>query len=119
MNHVLSALAEPRRRDILRLVWRRELTAGAIAGELPVSFSAVSQHLKVLRDAGLVEVRRDGRRRWYRADPERLGPVAAALEAMWAADAISPERSKHVRPDERVVAPGPPWTSPQEQGGVE
>lgn len=80
----LALLAEPRRRDILRLVWRDERTAGDIASRMPVTFGAVSQHLRVLREAGAVTVRRDGRRRWYRANPRALGPFAAALEAMWA-----------------------------------
>ena len=80
----LTLLAEPRRREILRLVWRQERAAGEIAGVLPVTFGAVSQHLKLLREAGLVTVRREGRKRFYRALPDALGPLAAALEAMWA-----------------------------------
>jgi DNA-binding transcriptional ArsR family regulator len=85
MSALLAVLAEPSRQSILRFVWTDERTAGDIAARLPVTFSAVSQHLKVLRDNGLVEVRRDGRRRWYRARREALGPLAQALEAMWAA----------------------------------
>ncbi len=84
MNAALAAIAEPRRREILRLVWRRERAAGDIAAQMTVTFGAVSQHLRVLREAGLVVMRRDGRRRLYRADVEALGPLAAALEAMWA-----------------------------------
>jgi len=80
---MLSLVADARRGSILRQCWHRERTAGQIAAELPVTFSAVSQHLKRLRDAGLVSVRRDGRRRWYRADREALGPLAPALEALW------------------------------------
>jgi DNA-binding transcriptional ArsR family regulator len=79
----MAALAEPRRLGILRLVWDAERTAGDIAAATPVTFGAVSQHLKVLLDAGLVRVRKDGRRRWYRADHAALGPFAPALEAMW------------------------------------
>lgn len=78
-------VAEPRRREILRLVWDDELPAGAIAGHFDVTFGAVSQHLGVLRDAGYVMVRRDGNRRWYRADKDGLGPLRAALESMWTA----------------------------------
>ena len=79
------ALAEPRRREILRLVWDRERAAGEIAAEMDgISFPAVSQHLRVLRDEGMVDVRRDGRRRIYRARREALGPLADALEASWA-----------------------------------
>jgi DNA-binding transcriptional ArsR family regulator len=80
----LELVAEPRRREILRLVWREERAAGEIAAALPVTFGAVSQHLRTLREAGLVTVRREGRRRIYRAEPGVLGPLAPALEAMWA-----------------------------------
>lgn len=79
----LQAVAEPRRREILRLVWDQERPAGDIARAFDVTFGAVSQHLAVLRRAGLVRVRRDGRRRFYRADQKALGPLAAHLEAMW------------------------------------
>jgi DNA-binding transcriptional ArsR family regulator len=81
----LQVISEPRRREILRLVWDRELSSGEIAGRFDVTFGAVSQHLAVLREAGFVQVRRDGNRRFYRADRERLGPLAQALEAMWTA----------------------------------
>jgi DNA-binding transcriptional ArsR family regulator len=83
MSAMFHLVAEPRRQEILRLVWRREMTAGDIAAHLPVTFSAVSQHLRVLRDNDLVDVRRDGKRRWYRARREQLGPIAATLEALW------------------------------------
>ena len=83
MNDALNLLAEPRRREILRRTWDGEVTAGEIAAGLPVSFSAVSQHLAKLREAGLVSVRRDGRKRWYRARREALGPLAEWLEAEW------------------------------------
>lgn len=81
---MLSAIASPRRQEILRLVWQEERTAGDIARALPdVTFGAVSLQLKRLSDAGLVAVRGDGRRRWYRADRDALGPVAAVLEQLW------------------------------------
>ena len=79
----LQVVAEPRRREILRLVWDAELAAGDIAGRFDVSVPAVSQHLSVLRDAGFVTVRRDGRTRLYRADREALGPLRPMLERMW------------------------------------
>ena len=79
----LQVIGEPRRREILRLVWDRELPAGVIADQFDVTFGAVSQHLGVLRDAGFVSIRTAGNRRFYRADRERLGPLAQALEAMW------------------------------------
>lgn len=81
---VLQVVAEPRRREILRLVWDGELAAGAIAERFEVSFPAVSQHLGVLRDAGFVSVRRAGRTRFYRADRKALGPLRPMLEKMWA-----------------------------------
>lgn len=79
----LQVVAEPRRREILRLVWDRELAAGEIASRFDVSFPAVSQHLGVLRDAGFVSVRRAGRARLYRADRRALGPLRPLLEKMW------------------------------------
>ena len=80
---VLQIVAEPRRREILRLVWDKELAAGAIAERFDVSFPAVSQHLGVLRDAGFVSVRREGRARLYKADRKALGPLRPMLEEMW------------------------------------
>lgn len=79
----LQVVAEPRRREILRLVWDRELRAGDIAARFDVSFPAVSQHLGVLRDSGFVTVRRDGRVRLYSADRKALGPLRPMLEKMW------------------------------------
>jgi DNA-binding transcriptional ArsR family regulator len=79
----LQVVGEPRRRDILRLVWNRERSAGEIAAAMPVTFGAVSQHLGVLRAAGFVTVRRAGNHRYYRADLAALGPLARALEEMW------------------------------------
>lgn len=84
MGSVLDALGTPRRREILRLVWERERAAGEIHAELAdVSFGAISQHLRRLAQAGLVGVRRDGRRRYYRARKRALGPLRAWLEATW------------------------------------
>src|ERR671918_1979608 len=80
----VKIIAEPRRREILRLCWRGERTAGDLAGEFDVTFGAVSQHLKVLREAALVTVRKEGTRRYYRANRTALGPLAAYLEAQWA-----------------------------------
>jgi DNA-binding transcriptional ArsR family regulator len=79
----VKVIAEPRRREILRLCWDQERTAGALADRFDITFGAVSQHLRVLRDAGLVTVRRDGTRRYYRADRTALGPLANYLEALW------------------------------------
>jgi DNA-binding transcriptional ArsR family regulator len=82
----VQAVAEPRRREILRLCWDRERTAGDIAGQFDVTFGAVSQHLAVLRETGLVTLRRQGTRRYYRADRQALGPLAAYLESLWVSE---------------------------------
>lgn len=69
---------------MLRLVWDRERSAGEIAEAMAeISFAAVSQHLRILREAGAVEVRRCGRQRYYQAKREALGPLALWLEQMW------------------------------------
>jgi len=84
MDTVLRALGAPRRRDILRIVRRRERSAGDIHRALgDVTFGAVSQHLGVLERAGLVTARRDGRSRLYQARPEGLEPLQGWLESMW------------------------------------
>jgi DNA-binding transcriptional ArsR family regulator len=81
---VLQAIASPRRREILRLVWGHERSAGAIAEAMPdVTFGAVSLHLRALAAAGLVQIRPVDRHRYYRAKPEALGPVRQVLEQMW------------------------------------
>jgi DNA-binding transcriptional ArsR family regulator len=85
MMDALQVVAEPHRREILRLVWDGELSSGEIASRFDVTFGAVSQHLAVLRQAGFVRVRTAGNQRFYRADRERLGPLALMLESMWAA----------------------------------
>ena len=85
MQEILHALGEPRRREILRMTWRAEVSAGELNRAFgDCTFGAVSQHLRVLADAGLVTCRRDGRRRYYRARPRELGPLRAWLEQMWA-----------------------------------
>jgi DNA-binding transcriptional ArsR family regulator len=81
---VLSTLASPRRREILRLTWDAEMQAGDLARAMPdVSWGAVSLQLRQLVGAGLLRSRTEGRFRYYRADRARLGPVAAWLERMW------------------------------------
>ncbi|MEU6220283.1 metalloregulator ArsR/SmtB family transcription factor [Streptomyces sp. NPDC047022] len=80
----VRAVAEPRRREILRLIWDAELSAGEIAERFDVTFGAVSQHLKVLRESGLVTLRQEGKRRYYHADREAMGPLADYLQSMWA-----------------------------------
>jgi DNA-binding transcriptional ArsR family regulator len=83
-DEALKALAEPRRRAILRLVASDELAAGEIAVAFDVTRTAVSQHLTVLRNAGLLTERRDGTRRLYRARPEGLAGLRRFLDDMWA-----------------------------------
>jgi DNA-binding transcriptional ArsR family regulator len=84
VEQALKAIVEPHRRQILRLVSDGELSAGEIASRFEVTRPAISQHLTVLREAGLVTERRDGARRLYRARPEGLGEVREFLDAFWA-----------------------------------
>jgi DNA-binding transcriptional ArsR family regulator len=79
----LQVIAAPRRLRILELVWDRELAAGDIAAEFDVTWSAISQHLTVLKAAGLVVERREGVSRKYRADKVALGPLRAVVEDHW------------------------------------
>jgi DNA-binding transcriptional ArsR family regulator len=79
----IDALAHPGRRALLRLVLDRELGVGELAERIGLSQPAASQHLKVLRDAGLVRGRVDGRRRLYRVDLEGLERLRAELDAYW------------------------------------
>ena len=79
----IRALAHPGRRAMLRLVWDGERPASDLADEAGLSRSACSQHLKLLRDAGLVTVRVDGNRRLYRADLESIAQVAGFLDEFW------------------------------------
>ncbi len=81
---VLTALASPRRQEILRLTWRRELAAGDIHQAMgDVTFGAVSLQLRTLVEAGLLDSRVDGRYRRYRANRKACGPMAPLLEHMW------------------------------------
>jgi DNA-binding transcriptional ArsR family regulator len=86
VQQVLEAISNPRRREILRLVWDEERSAGDIASRFDVTWSAISQNLKVLRSAGLVAERREGTKRLYRADPSALGSLAEVLREMWERD---------------------------------
>jgi DNA-binding transcriptional ArsR family regulator len=99
---VLRAIAEPRRREILRLLQNQELSSGEISRHFDVTRPAISQHLKVLEGAGLVRVRRKGTQRLYQARPEGLEELRRFLDGFWedhlqqlkrAAEAE--ERSKH------------------------
>jgi DNA-binding transcriptional ArsR family regulator len=105
MEAALKAIAAPRRRQILTLVRDDELTAGAIASHFDVTRPAISQHLNVLKEAGLVSERRNGTRRLYRARPEGLAELKEFLEDFWSErlDALKreaeKEESKHERRD--------------------
>lgn len=80
----LKAIAQPRREAILRLVWDRERPAGEIAAHFDdVSHAAISQHLRVLKEADLVTERRDGRRRLYTANPTTVAGMRRHLESFW------------------------------------
>ncbi|WP_034218062.1 ArsR/SmtB family transcription factor [Actinoplanes subtropicus] len=80
---VLKALADPHRRQILRLVQHRELAAGQIAAQFPLTQQAISLHISVLRKAGLLAERRDGTRRLYSLRHEALDPVRSLLAEFW------------------------------------
>jgi DNA-binding transcriptional ArsR family regulator len=102
----LKAIAAPRRRAILTLVRDDELSAGEIASHFDVTRPAVSQHLNVLKEAGLVSERRNGTRRLYRARPEGLVELKDFLEEFWDVrlealkrEAEKEERKKHERRD--------------------
>ncbi len=85
----LTAIASPRRREILRVVWKEERSAGDIHRAMPdVTFGAVSQHLRALVEAGLLSTRPEQTRRYYQARREALGAAAKFLEGMWG-DALS------------------------------
>ena len=109
-DEALRALAEPRRRAILRLVSEDELAAGQIAAAFDVTRTAVSQHLTVLKNAGLLTERRDGTRRLYRARPEGLAGLRQFLDDMWASslDAARPTP----RAGRASSAASPPSLSP-------
>ena len=106
MEAALRAIAAPRRRQILTLVRDGELSAGEISGHFDVARPAVSQHLNVLKEAGLVTERRNGTRRLYRARPEGLAQLKAFLEEFWdqrldalKAEAEREETEKHGNDD--------------------
>jgi DNA-binding transcriptional ArsR family regulator len=101
MEAALKAIAEPRRRQILALVRDEELSAGEIASHFDVTRPAISQHLAVLKEAGLVHERRNGTRRLYQARPEGLAEVRQFLEGFWdeRLDALRREAERKERED--------------------
>ncbi|GAA1219049.1 DNA-binding transcriptional regulator, ArsR family [Prauserella alba] len=97
-----EVLAEPRRREILDLLRDRERLVGELAGRLDLTQPAVSKHLRVLREAGLVGVRQDAQRRWYRLRPQPLAEVDAWLEPyrrLWSDSLDALERHLDAMPD--------------------
>ena len=87
LQAAMEAIASPRRRQILRLVWGAERSAGEIASTVrDVSWPAVSQNLRVLKDSGLITERRQGTHRYYKADRRALGPLELVLRQMWTRD---------------------------------
>ena len=99
METALKAIAAPRRRQILQLVRDEELSAGEIASHFDVTRPAVSQDLTLLKEAGLVDERRNGTRRLYRVRPEGMAEVRAFLEEFWDArlDALKREAEREER----------------------
>lgn len=101
MSAVFDALAAHRRREILRLVWDRERSAGEIHRALPeLSFGAVSQHLGVLESAGLIARREEGRFHFYLARRKELGHLGKWLDTMW--DVALADLKRHAESEERA-----------------
>jgi DNA-binding transcriptional ArsR family regulator len=80
---MLKAIADPRRQQILRLVWNEERAAGEVAAQFEISRPAVSKHLRILREAGLLVERRSGTQRLYRARQQSLADVRRFVESFW------------------------------------
>ena len=99
----LSALADPTRRAVFETLRNGPVSVGEIAAGLPVSRPAVSQHLKVLKDAGLVRDEADGARRLYEIDAGGLGELRAWLDRFWdeALDAFKAEAERSPQPRRR------------------
>ncbi|XVQ88353.1 ArsR/SmtB family transcription factor [Microbispora siamensis] len=103
MKTAFEVLAEPRRREILDLLRDGERLAGDLVGRLALTQPTVSKHLKVLREAGLVEVRKEAQRRWYRLRPEPLADIDAWLAPyrwLWSSRLDALERHLDAMPDD-------------------
>jgi DNA-binding transcriptional ArsR family regulator len=109
-NEALKAIAEPRRRAILRLVAHDELAAGEVAAAFDVTRTAISQHLTILKNAGLVTERRDGTRRLYRARAEGLAGLRMFLDEVWASSLDTARRlveaEKGMTDDDQAASAG-------------
>ncbi len=86
MPDLLETAAEPNRRRLLQLLGRGERSVSELADNFPVSRSAISQHLLVLADVGLVQARKDGRRRYYSLDPHGMSRLRESLATFWTAE---------------------------------
>ena len=102
MPDLLETAAEPNRRRLLQLLVRGEHSVSELAENFPVSRSAISQHLLLLADVGLVRARKDGRRRYYSLDPQGMSRLRNSLEMFWtteldqlAADAVALAHAPH------------------------
>lgn len=103
MASTFEVVAEPRRREILDLLRSGERLVGELVAQLDLTQPTVSKHLKVLRSAGLVEVRQDAQRRWYRLRPQPLAEIDAWLtpyRRMWQASLDALERHLDTRPED-------------------
>lgn len=108
MATTFDVLAEPHRREILDLLRGGERAVGDLVTALDLTQPAVSKHLKVLREAGLVEVRQDAQRRWYRLIPAPLAEIDAWLapyRALWNHSLDALERHLDSMPDDTTVQP--------------
>ncbi len=107
MEDVLQALSEPNRQQVVRLLSEGELSAGEIAARFTLTRQAVSQHLQVLKRAGLLDERREGAKRLYRLSPERIAELNAFLESLWGDGLANLKRSVEATPREgrRATAP--------------
>jgi len=108
----VAVVAEPNRRRLLQLLWHGEQTVTQLASHFTVSRSAISQHLGVLADIGLVTSRREGRFQYYRLDARGMAALRAELDSFW-----TRELDQLVR-DARAIAPAP-QRKPLEEGGLD
>ena len=105
-ERVLDALGDPTRRRVLELLRGGERTVAELTEALPVTQSAVSQHLRVLREAGLVADRPQGRRRYYRVEHDGLSAVRGYVDAFW--DDVLAAFAAHADAEDPAPAPPPP-----------
>jgi DNA-binding transcriptional ArsR family regulator len=110
----LDALGDPTRRAIFELLTREEHAVGELAEHFPISRPAVSQHLRVLADCGLLTVRREGTRRVYAADPSGIALLRASIERFWR-DALVAFKDVTERPPTQSIPTKPPTAEAPEE----